>query len=238
MRPPLLLVFSKPARPGWVKTRLVGDLTAAEAARLHAAFLGDLVHRLTGGPFELAVAWAPAEEKAGQAGEPPALPLDLPPGLPAHRQRGDGLGERLYRALADGAAAGHRAVAAVGSDHPTLTRQRVEEAFALLDSGEAEAVFGPAADGGYYLVALTAAAVRRRLFEDVPWSTGGVLAATLERCRELGLVHRLLPEGRDVDTPDDLRRLAEALAEGPPGQVPDCPRTRRVLEELGRGGRS
>jgi len=53
-----LLLFTKPARPGRVKTRLIGDLTAEEAAQLHAAFLADLAERLRGGSFELVVAWA------------------------------------------------------------------------------------------------------------------------------------------------------------------------------------
>lgn len=198
----LLLLFTKPARAGRVKTRLIGDLSAREAAELHAAFLDDLVERLAGGAFTLRLLWA------------------LEPG----RQEGAGLGDRLYDALS---AAAREApfVAALGSDHPTLPVAVAERAFAALEAG-ADAVLGPAEDGGYYLIALRAAAVRRRLFEDVPWSTPGVLAATLERCRELGFAWELLPEAADVDTPDDLRRLAAALAAG--GDL-GCPRTRGLL---------
>jgi rSAM/selenodomain-associated transferase 1 len=219
MRPRRLLLFTKPARAGEVKTRLIGDLTAAEAARLHAAFLDDVLARLQGGDFELQIAWALDPEV-----EVPASPV------PGVRQRGSDLGERLYRALSEAAAAGDGAgaVAAVGSDHPTIPLELVHRAFAMVEAG-ADVALGPAEDGGYYLIALRAGAVVPRLFADVAWSTEQVLPATLERCRELGLRVELLPMASDVDTPDDLRRLAARLAVSDLG----CPRTRDLLIELG-----
>ncbi len=216
---PLLFLFTKPARPGRVKTRLIGDLTAQQAADLHAAFLADLLDRLAGGSFELRIAWA-------------LDPGEVPPPT-AHtseRQEGADLGERLFLSLAGGAKEG-RPVAALGSDHPTLPLERVEEAFARLEAG-AQVVVGPAEDGGYYLIALRPEAVRRRLFEGIAWSTGEVLAATLDRCREEGLRCELLPVGADVDTAEDLLRLARELAET--GGEGRCPRTRDLLAEWGR----
>jgi hypothetical protein len=207
-----LLLFTKPARPGKVKTRLIPKLGAERAAALHEALLEDLLARLAGGCFDLRVAWALA-------------PGEALPGRFADevRQQGEGLGERLYGALA-AAALEHRALAAIGSDHPELGAAHVEAAFARLAAG-AEVVLGPAQDGGYYLIALAPGAVRRELFEGVPWSTSGVLAATLERCRQLGLRCELLGEGWDVDRPEDLDRLEHALAEG----RLEGPVTRRLL---------
>jgi len=207
-----LLLFTKPAREGRVKTRLIGDLTAAEAAALHAAFLEDLLDRLREGDFELQLAWA----------------LDAEDELPAGgiRQQGEGLGERLYRALSEGARDG-AAVMALGSDHPTLPLALVHEAFERLERG-AEVVLGPAEDGGYYLLALRADAVDPGLFRDIPWSTDRVLPTTLERCRDLGLAVELLPPASDVDTPEDLRRLAASLASDTSGDL-GCPRTRELL---------
>jgi uncharacterized protein len=91
-------------------------------------------------------------------------------------------------------------------------------------------VLGPAEDGGYYLIALRSGAVSPRLFADVAWSTEQVLVTTLERCRELGLRVELLPAASDVDTPDDLRRLAERMITSDLG----CPRTRELLGALRR----
>ena len=211
-----LLLFTKPAREGRVKTRLIGDLTAAQAAALHAAFLADLLERLEGGDFELRLAWALDEGEA--------VPEGAVPGV---RQEGSGLGERLYRALST-AAAEAGAVAALGSDHPTLPVALVERAFERVESG-ADVVLGPAEDGGYYLIALRAGAVAPRLFAEIAWSTDQVLPATLVRCRELGLAVELLPRAADVDTPDDLRRLAARMAADDLG----CPRTRALLASLG-----
>lgn len=253
-----LLLFTKPARPGRVKTRLTrgpGALTPVQAARLHAAFLGDLAARLlpaTGrGEMRLRVAWALDDDEPLPdlyATVAPVGRLSPPPGaaVDAIRQQGADLGARLFHALA-GASEDHAGgVAAVGSDHPTLPLGRVRSAFNLLADGS-DVVLGPADDGGYYLIALRRAALRRRLFEAVPWSTGGVLAATEARCRELGLRLARLPTGHDVDEPADLERLAAQLAapggEPPPlgrprrasvGEVVECPRTRRLLAAWGR----
>jgi glycosyltransferase A (GT-A) superfamily protein (DUF2064 family) len=86
-------------------------------------------------------------------------------------------------------------------------------------------VLGPAEDGGYYLIALRAGAVAPRLFAEIAWSTDQVLPATLDRCRELGLAVELLPMAADVDTPEDLRRLAVRMA----GDDLGCPRTQALL---------
>lgn len=207
-----LVIFTKPARPGRVKTRLIGELDAGQAAELHRAFLDDLVERLAGGRFELHLAWALDDDEEVPAGE-----------LPSFRQHGAGLGKRLFAALSR-LARRHRFVAAVGSDHPSLPLAHVHRAFDRLAAGVSLAL-GPASDGGYYLIGLRAEALDRRIFEDIPWSTDGVLAATLERCRDLGLVPELLPEAADVDTPADLAALAEVLREQPDL----CPRTRALL---------
>jgi len=217
-----LLLFTKPAREGRVKTRLIGDLTAREAALLHAAFLDDLLARLSAGRFALRLAWAvePGEE----------LPAGPVPGV---RQRGADLGERLFVALqeaavpADGEPAA--AVMALGSDHPTLPLALVEGAFAALEGG-APVALGPAEDGGYYLIGLRAEAIDRHLFAAIDWSTERVLAQTLDRCRELGHEPFLLPRAADVDTPADLARLAARLATDDHG----CPRTRDLLASWGR----
>ena len=216
-----LLLFTKPAREGRVKTRLIGDLTAAEAAALHSAFLDDLVDRLRAGDFELRLAWA----------------LDAEDELPAGgiRQQGDGLGERLYMALSGAARDGSSvvpSVMALGSDHPTLPLALVHEAFERLEKG-ADVVLGPAEDGGYYLIALRSYAVDLGLFDGIPWSTDRVLSETLERCRERELIVELLPLESDVDTPEDLRRLAARLASDAAGDL-GCPRTRELLRSWQR----
>lgn len=201
-----------------MKTRLIGDLTPAQAAALHTAFLDDLLDRLRHGDFGLTLAWA----------LDPGEPIPESDGIFGVRQEGDDLGERLWRALSR-AAQDADAVMALGSDHPIVSLDTIHQAFEAVERGAPVAI-GPAEDGGYYLIALRADAVDRRIFEDIDWSTDRVLAQTLERCRELGLDVERLPLNMDVDTPDDLRRLASRMSCGDLG----CPRTRDLLRTWDR----
>jgi len=214
--PGCVVVFSKPARPGLVKTRLVGELSAQQTAELHQAFLDDLLERLAGGPHEVRIAWALESGESKPASE-----------LPAMTQRGRDLGERLFDALSR-AARDHQWCAAVGSDHPELPGERIDAAFELLRQG-ADLVLGPAEDGGYYLVAAARETLRREVFSDIAWSTPRVLEETVERSAQLGLRVAFLPLGHDVDTPEDLPRLGSYLAAHPT----ECPRTRDLFERWG-----
>lgn len=236
---PCLLLFTKPARPGRVKTRLVGArvggmvIAEADAAGLHAALLGDLCERLAEGAaknFQLRVAWdlQPADLL-------PPLPEELKgrAGVDVTRQRGSDLGERLFRALGE-AAREHTVVAAVGSDHPTLSLAVVRCAFAALAAGKADVALGPSQDGGYYLVAVRREGLAARLFEEVEWSSERVLAQTRERCGELGLSVVELPVARDIDRGEDVTALAaEIAAAEAAGEAVGCPRTREVLAGWG-----
>ncbi len=222
-----LLLYTKPAVAGRVKTRLTRELTPDEAAGMHAAFVADLVERLRRGAFDLRIAWALDEPAGGTEGD--VAPPGGPPGM---RQEGRDLGERLYRGLSaatrlDGGAA---VVAALGSDHPTVPLETLHEAFERVEAG-AEVVLGPSLDGGYYLIVLAADAVLSELFDGIDWSTERVLAQTRERIDAAGLRLELVDEALDVDTPEDLERLVEELGVADPAL---CPRTRRFLRDLGR----
>lgn len=214
-----LVLFTKPAVPGRVKTRLIGDLTADEAAALHAAFQADLLERLVRGRFVLRIAWAlePCEE----------IP-DAP--APGFRQRGNDLGERLLHGLGE-VAGEFPYVAAVGSDHPELPLTQVEAAFETLDRGT-DVVLGPTPDGGYYLLGVRSARLDPGLFSDLPWSTGRLFDETLARCHRLGLTTAVLEEVADVDRPEDLAALRHRLLSVP---RPPCRRTAGLLRSLAGG---
>ena len=214
-----LQLFTKPSHPGRVKTRLIGELSAEQAAELHAAFLGDLSERLDGGRYRLQISWA--LEKGEE------FPVGLVVGgEPVLQPTGD-LGDRLYHGLQQ-AAERWPSVAAVGSDYPELHRETVEEAFEALEAG-ADVVLGPTADGGYYLIGVRRQALRPEIFDGIPWSTEEVFERSRERCQSLGLEVAVLPRGYDVDVAADLRQLAARLERTPD----DCPRTRGLLEAWG-----
>ena len=78
------------------------------------------------------------------------------------------------------------------------------EAFQAL--GRAEAVLGPATDGGYWLVGLRrTAAVPAGLFGGVRWSTAHAMADTEASMAGLRVAH--VATLSDVDTAADLERL-------------------------------
>ena len=91
----------------------------------------------------------------------------------------------------------------VGSDIPELTPSHIAKAFAAL--GRADAVFGPAEDGGYWLVGLSPRARRADPFADVAWSSSSALAdtgASLPRSHSVAILDRL----GDVDIGSDHAR--------------------------------
>jgi rSAM/selenodomain-associated transferase 1 len=146
-------------------------------------------------------------------------------------QRGKDLGEKMWDAAATAFRRGARRVVIVGADCPSLSAGTVRRAFLELSSG-ASVVFGPSADGGYYLVGL--ARPDERLFRNFAWSTPAVLLEAVARCRTMSIPFSFLQRERDVDTGEDLLALkvwARTRAR------PACPRTREwITGFLGLGG--
>lgn len=127
-----------------------------------------------------------------------------PAGVPQIPQGSGDLGDRMARLLRSMPPG---PVCIVGADIPGLGRAEVARAFAAL--GRAEAVFGPAEDGGFWLVGLArVGAVPAGLFDGVRWSTRHALAdaeASLAG-RRLARCDRLA----DVDTAADLARVPKS----------------------------
>ncbi len=193
-----LLIFARRPSPGRVKSRLSPFLSPQEAAELYDCMLRDVIARSAG--LEIAsrfLFYEDDEEAQGYFREIDDELLLLP-------QEGAGLGERLSNAFDEAFRRGFRKVAVIGTDSPDLPVTFIREAFLQLESGEAELLFGPTEDGGYYLAAM--AAPHPELFREMPWSTDRLLAASLQRAAKLGLRSALLPQWYDLDEPADLER--------------------------------
>jgi len=188
----LALAFAKAPRPGEVKTRLAVGIGAKAAADLYATMASDAMERLRSPAYDLFVCYDPpsaAAEVQAWLGDD----ITLTP-----QAEGD-LGHRMSCALRDGLEYASQ-VCVVGTDVPDLDAALVEEAFDGLS--EADVVIGPAADGGYYLLALKRSIPE--LFDGIPWSTSEVLTRTLDVARRLNLEVHTLKTLRDVDTVADL----------------------------------
>ena len=207
-----------------VKSRLHPALGAATATRLYECFLRDRLDALaTVARVDPMIAFTPVDGAAAMAALAPA-------GFTLVAQRGDDLSERLLNLFTELLAGGRAGAIAMDSDSPTLPMAFVEEAARILERGEADVVLGPSDDGGYYLIGTRAC--HRVLFDAMPWSTNRVLGLTLERARLADLRVHLLPAWFDVDTPEDLARLRQALAREAGGPA----RTRALLVRLEANG--
>jgi rSAM/selenodomain-associated transferase 1 len=174
-----VFVFARVPRLGTVKRRLARDVGDRTALRFHQVMLRRLLRALARERrFATVIAATPDRARA-------RWPLRLP----VIGQGSGDLGARMHQALARG-----RRTVAVGCDIPDVTAADIRAAFRAL--GRADAVFGPAEDGGYWLVGL---GPRRpaRPFANVRWSTPHALADTLANFRN----HRVafLRTLRDVD---------------------------------------
>ncbi|MCA1567544.1 MAG: TIGR04282 family arsenosugar biosynthesis glycosyltransferase [Acidobacteria bacterium] len=205
----------KVPRAGASKTRLVPPLTHEEAARLSVGFLRDTAANIAdacggdpGGAVQAVAVYTPA-------GAEGALDELLPPNFALLAQRGDTLGERLFRAAADLFGLGYESCCLIASDSPTLPRALLTMAVEELGPPGDRLVLGPSNDGGYYLIGMKRA--HPRLFEEIAWSTADVLTQTVERAREINLDVGLLPAWYDVDDAAALSRLCDELLDAPGG---------------------
>lgn len=194
MKTNALVIMAKAPDPGSVKTRLKGSLSDDERVALYKGLLEGTVERLRAlDDTDTYITYTPH----GQGEYFNRF------GLPIFEQDGEGLGERMHLALGHVLQMGYEAAALVGVDIPGLGPAEVYEAMELLD--HADVVFGPARDGGYYLVAMRR--THPEVFRDVQWSVPETLGQSLDRAAGAGLLSALGPVLGDLDTPEDLADL-------------------------------
>ncbi len=192
-----LIIFARMPLPGRVKTRLPPPLTQQGAAELYRGMLLDILARTS--------RLDRVERLLFYEDEPGAESFfHTVTSLTPFPQRGNDLGERMAAGFAVAFDRGHERVAIIGTDSPDLPLAHIWEAFARLDDGKADAVFGPSEDGGYYLLAMKR--LHHELFRDIPWSSGRVLLESLVRAGAARISCSCLPTWYDVDTAADLAR--------------------------------
>lgn len=189
----LLIIFTKNPEPGLVKTRLassIGDekaLEVYETLRRHTACIAEKVT---------------VQRTAFYSHFLPAEDIFVTEHFNAQLQEGDDLGERMLRAISRGFDEGFRHIVLIGTDCYELSSDTLDSAFSALE--HADAVVGPASDGGFYLIGLNKPIPE--LFLKREWSTQEVLSETIEVLQRLAFTYELLPELSDIDTFDDLKK--------------------------------
>ncbi|WP_299562684.1 TIGR04282 family arsenosugar biosynthesis glycosyltransferase [uncultured Sulfitobacter sp.] len=186
-----LIVMVKEPRAGRVKTRLGREIGMVAAAWWFRHQVRRLLRRIEDPRWRVVLAVAP--DRAG------VLSRVLPAHLARWPQGKGDLGVRMARMLRQ-ARGGPACV--IGADIPGVTRPRIAEAFDAL--GSHNAVFGPAPDGGYWLIGLKHPAMQPPEFlHTVRWSTDHALTDSIATLKG----HRIARVAtlRDVDSAADLK---------------------------------
>lgn len=184
----LIIVFVKNIKLGTVKTRLaktIGDYGAFEV-------YSELVKITENATEDIAIdkriyfSNAIVEDKWGSTYK--AV------------QQGEDLGERMHNAFKEAFDDGYEKIVLIGSDLPDISSKHILNGIEALDNNDV--VFGPAEDGGYYLVGLSKP--NALVFENKPWSQPNLLEVTLNELQQHSINYGILETLNDIDTYEDL----------------------------------
>jgi uncharacterized protein len=189
---PTLIVMAKSPRLGLAKRRLAREIGEAAAIRFYRACLHYTLLRLAA-PHR----WRTLLAVAPDSDMPSTI---WPPGIARIAQGKGDLATRMQRLIA-GTLPGE--VILIGADVPRIEASHIAQAFHLLR--QADAVLGPAEDGGFWLAGFRRRPALSVAFANVRWSSRHALADTLANLdgKRIALAATLA----DVDSGADYRRL-------------------------------
>lgn len=206
-----VVVFTRIPEAGKTKTRLMPYFTPDECAGVHMAFLQDISKALEDTIADVYVAYT-----GGGSYEEEFRTLF--PGSEFFPQEGEGLGERMYNALAHILSVGYERCILIGSDVPYADKVDFNKAFNILR--EKDYVLGPTEDGGYWLIGARAGEERmmKPMFSLGEYSHSQVLSDTLDMIPSWK-TYGLLEEKYDIDTIEDLLLFREEAASSQASQA-------------------
>ena len=159
-----LVIFVKAPQLGRVKTRLAKDIGNVAAWRFYKHTVRGLLKRLGQGKWTVTICLSPDHYKGDFFNG----------GFNIIAQGGGDLGQRMQRVF-DQMDTGK--VVLIGGDIPTIEKHHINKAFRALKKHDS--VFGPAQDGGYWLVGMRRSRARIAPFEGVRWSSEHALKDTI-----------------------------------------------------------
>ena len=209
-----LIVFVKPPIAGEVKTRIGATLGYKKAARIYEQLLiytarlcqqlnGVEVYVFHGNQIDSLDIWGRFHNKVQVEGD---------------------LGKKMAHAFEYCFKQGHKKVIGIGSDCISISKDDLTEAFYCLE--KCDIVFGPAEDGGYYLIGMSD--YEPFLFQNMPWSQPSLLLETLEKCKSECKKVNLLRTLSDIDFEEDLYKHKVALQKFNPSFFSFLDRTKEL----------
>jgi rSAM/selenodomain-associated transferase 1 len=188
-----LIIISKYPEKGAVKTRING-LSDEQRVALYDRLLNTTMSKLSFIPgVDTFMAFAPSDaEEYFSRFSVDLIPLDK-----------DDLGRSMYQAFCFVFQQGYEKVSLAGADIPDLSVSIINDSFNKLS--ENDLVFGPAKDGGYYLVGMKEPV--GEVFRNIPWSSSKTLEASIKNAEQAGYTVGLITTLSDIDTIEDAKEL-------------------------------
>ena len=197
-----VICFTRVPKPGATKTRLLPVLKPRQCADLHWAFLKDLADTYRELDAHLFVAYTPDADWESLK--------TVFPHAGFYPQKGNDLGERMYRVIRKILELGYESAVLTGTDLPMMTAAHLESGFAVLE--EKDIAIGPTSDGGYYLIGMKKPC--REVFRVEGYGGASVFESTVTAAENAGLSVGLALTCDDVDTPGDLWDLTKTVRPG------------------------
>ncbi|MCB0462443.1 MAG: TIGR04282 family arsenosugar biosynthesis glycosyltransferase [Flavobacteriaceae bacterium] len=191
----LLIIFVKNIKLGNVKTRLAKTVGNENAFKVYKALV-EVTEKVTSSikvDKRIYFSDAVIDEK---------WPKDY-----KTVQKGEDLGQRMSNAFKDGFNDGYKNIVLIGSDLPNISEDIINNGFNALKNNDV--VFGPAEDGGYYLVGFSK--FHNCVFENKAWSTSNLLKDTLTELEQKKIEVSLIETLNDIDTFEDLQAYPKFL---------------------------
>ena len=199
-------IFAKTVGVSPVKTRLAASIGVARAESFYrlsvdaVADIAQAVRKLN--QNRLTPYWA--------VGESDSVHLDCWKSFKAMWTGDGGLGQRLHTVYST-LLKTNDYVVMIGTDSPQLQPDVLIDAIERLESKSVSCVIGPCLDGGFYLFA-SRVPIPEVIWMGVEYSQSTTLTELADLLTDTGMsIDYLDPQG-DVDTVDDLARLADDLA--------------------------
>jgi rSAM/selenodomain-associated transferase 1 len=187
MNKKLLIVFVKNKKIGQVKTRLAKTIGNEAALKVYEELINITKIEVSKLDSDKAVFFSEYEEEGWE-------------NFKKFVQKGEDLGEKMKNAFVEGFNQKYDSIVLIGSDLPDISNEIMEEAFVKLE--QEDFVFGPAQDGGYYLIGLNK--INENVFKNKPWSQSNLLEITLKELEENKVSFALLNTLNDIDEYEDL----------------------------------
>lgn len=202
MRKNALIIFTRVPVAGQTKTRLMPYFTPKQCEELHICFLKDIAKMCGEASADVFVCHTPEDEHH-------ILHDIFGTKAQYFLQTGGDLGVRMYQAIETVLLKGYEACVLIGTDVPEVSSKDIQQAFEILKTKDI--VFGPTADGGYFLVGMKRA--RKEVFEKQTYGHGSVLDNTMHGLSQSGLTVGLGEKKYDIDTKEDICRYRDRMRE-------------------------